>query len=53
MLEANDPVEAASALEMAFLLKMDKHTRSTIYKAKNETEIGSPEKAEILLGLLN
>jgi len=53
MLEAADPVEAVSALEIALGQPMDEHTRSTVYKAKGEAELGDPEKAEILLGLID
>jgi hypothetical protein len=53
MLEAGDAVEAVSALELAELQPMDWETKRTIRNAKEEADIGSPEKAEILLGLID
>ena len=53
MLEAGDPVEAVSAMEMALRLDMGFDTRKRIEKAKDEANIGSPERAEILLGLID
>lgn len=52
MLEVGDAVEAVSAIEMALFLPMGEHTRSTLYKARDEANIGSPEQAEILLDLI-
>ena len=53
MLEAGDPVEAVSALEIAEHQPMDWDTKRTIRNAKEEANIGSPEKAETLLGLID
>ena len=53
-LEANDPEEAVSILELALLQQgVDFDTRKLMENAKDESEIGSLEKGEILLGLID
>jgi len=53
MLEAGDPIEAVSALELAELQPMDLDSRKLIEKAKEEANIGSPQRAEHLLNLID
>ena len=53
MLEAADPVEAVSALEIVERQPLDLDTRKLVEKAKDEAIIGSPERAEILLGTID
>jgi hypothetical protein len=53
MLDCDDPVEAVSALELALLQPMDWETKRTIRNAKDDADMGSPEKAEILLGSID
>ena len=47
-----EPVEAVSALELALLLPMTHNDRRAITQAKGEADMGSPEKAETLLGIV-
>jgi len=53
MLEAGDPVEAVSALDLAVLIPVDLDTRKLIEKAREEAHIGSPERAEHLLEMID
>ena len=53
-LEASDPIEAVSILELALLQPgVDLNTRKTLEKAKDESELGVPATAETLLGMID
>lgn len=51
-LDACDPEKCVVILHAAQDLCNDEEMRRQIYKAREEADIGSVEKAEILLGLL-
>ena len=52
-LENGDPEEAVSVLDLALNLPADHDTKKLLEKAKEEADIGSPERAETLLDLIS
>ena len=46
LLESGDPEDAVAALEMASRLQAPSGVKRLLWKAKDEAEIGSPERAE-------